>query len=82
MFIHIIQEIGDIHVERANTELARKSLRFNIAHEINNTPALIIDKIHSHSLQGFSSYVKNLFMSLYSSSCNVNNCYICHLYDN
>ena len=25
MFIHIIQEIGDIHVERANTELARKS---------------------------------------------------------
>ena len=61
MFIYIIQEIDDIHAERANTELARKSLRFSIAHVINNTPALIIDTIKSHSLQGFSSYAKNFF---------------------
>ena len=34
MFIDIIQEIP---VERANTELARKSLRFSIIHVINYT---------------------------------------------
>ena len=55
-----------IHVERANTELARKSFRFSIVHVINNTPALIIDKIQSHSLQSFNSYAKNLFLSQYS----------------
>ena len=53
-----------IHVERANTEFARKSLRFSIVHVINNTPALIIDKIQSHSLQGFSSYAKNFFVTI------------------
>ena len=67
--------------ENANTELARKSLRFRIVHVINNTTTLIIDKIQSHSLQGFSSCAKNFFLSQYNSS-NIRNCYICHLYDN
>ena len=58
---HYTRNRHDIHVERANTELARKSLRFSIVHVINSTPALIVDKIQSRSLQGFSSYVKNFF---------------------
>ena len=45
---HYTRNRHDIHVERANTELARKSLRFSIVHVINNTSALIIDKIQSH----------------------------------
>ena len=79
---HYTRNRHDIHVERANTELARKPLRFNIVRVINNTPTLIINKIQSHSLQDFSSYAKNIFLSQYSSSCNIRNCYICHLYDN
>ena len=75
---HYTRNRHDIHVERANTELARKSLRFIIGHVINNTPTLIVDKIQSHPLQGFSSYAKNFFLSQYSSSCNIRNCYICH----
>ena len=80
--IHYTRNRHDIHVEGANTELAMKSLRFSIVHVINNTPALIIDNIQAHSLQGFRSYSKNLFLSQHSSSCNIRNCYICHLYDN
>ena len=79
---HYTRNRHDTHVERANTELARKSLRFSIIRVINSTPALIIDQIQSHSLQGFSSYAKIFFLSQYSSSCNIWNCYICHLYDN
>ena len=78
---HYSRNLHDIHVERVNTELARKSLRFSIVHVINNTPALIIDTIQSRSLQGFSSYVKNFFLSQYSSSC-IRNYYIGHLYNN
>ena len=37
---HYTRNRHDIHVERENTELARKSLGFSIAHVINNTPAL------------------------------------------
>ena len=80
--IHYTRNRHDLHVERENTELARKSLRFITVHVINNTLTFIIDTVQSHSLQGVSSYAKNFFLSQYSSNCNIRNCYICHLYDN
>ena len=61
---HYTRNRHDIHVERANTELARTSLRFSISHVINNTPTLIIDTIQSHSLQGFSSYAKQSLLNV------------------
>ena len=60
---HYTRNRHDIHVGRVNTELARKSFRFSIVHVINNTPVLIIDKIQSHLLQGFSSCEKE-FLSV------------------
>ena len=37
---HYTRNRHDVHGERANTELARKSLSFSIVHVINNIPAL------------------------------------------
>ena len=40
-------------VERPHSELARKSLKFGIAHILNNTPILVTDKVQTHSFHGF-----------------------------
>lgn len=61
------------------THKARHSLRNYISTVINNTNQDIIQKIHTHSYQGFSNYAKNTFLKYYSSECNIQNCYICSL---
>ena len=57
---------------------AKMSIRFKIPHTFNNTVTLITDKIHTHSLYGFTQYVKSYLINLYSSTCEIRNCYICN----
>ena len=45
---------------------------------VNNTPQCIIDKIFTHSRQGFVSYTKQYFLSLYNLECTIANCYVCN----
>ena len=44
---------------------------------INATPRNILDKIDTHSIEGFKSYVKMLLIDAYNTACQVPNCYIC-----
>ncbi len=39
-------------------EYARKYIRYNIPSTVNSTPTNIIEKIYTHSMQGFSKYIK------------------------
>ena len=43
---------------------------------INSTPANLLQKITTHSLQGFSSSIKRCILDEYSELCSVANCYI------
>ena len=62
-------------------ELEKKSLQYTIPQIINETPTLIKDTIHTHSLNGFKSYTKTYFLSCYSLECSSpQNCYICQNY--
>ena len=54
-------------------------LKCNLPHVINNIPDLVIDKIVTHSLKGFSSYAKNYMLQKYNDTCTFLNCYICQL---
>ena len=67
-------QIPEIH-----HEYARNSLRYNLSKLINTTSSLIIEKIDTHSYFGFSLYIKNSFISSYSTKCNITNCFMCTL---
>jgi hypothetical protein len=55
----------------------KNSLRYRIPNVFNNTAKIITDKIQTHSLAGFKTYIKKYFLNNYSTICSVNNCYIC-----
>ena len=43
----------------------------------NNSQDLIINKIYTHSYDGFCRYIKRHYINLYENNCNITNCYIC-----
>ena len=57
---------------------AKNCLKHNLIREINYTPNIILEKIHTHSLKGFTGYIKNYLLNNYQLSCSIQNCYSCH----
>ena len=53
------------------------TLRFYIPALVNETSTNILDKIHTHSYFGYSSYAKLTFVNQYSDICNIPDCYVC-----
>jgi hypothetical protein len=62
-----------------NTWTARKCLRHYLPCMVNNfsNTCNIQERVHTHSLEGFSQYIKTLLLSSYQSECHLPNCYIC-----
>ena len=60
------------------TKFAQLSLRNKLPTIINKTNKSILEKVHTHSLNGFSEYIKNKILNDYNTECNVVNCYVCH----
>ena len=56
---------------------SRRCIRNYISIVINSMPKLVIDKVHTHSLKGFSLYTKNYILSTYDTTCVIENCYSC-----
>ena len=78
--IHNINTRGqhNIHTTRVQQEFAKHSLRYTLPRTINNTPNIILNKIYTHSLHGFATYIKNFFIQTYNIvPCTIINCYIC-----
>ena len=57
---------------------AQNALVFAIPECINSFPDCIIDKVTTHSLQGYSNYIKNYFISGYQDICSATPCYVCN----
>ena len=49
-----------VHTSRTNHEFAKKILKYNLPHVVKNIPDLVMHKIVTHSLKGFSSYDSTL----------------------
>ena len=73
---HLSRKTSSIFIPRVNHAYAQKHIRHNLIQTINNTPNIIIDKIHTHSLRGFLNYIKVFIFGNYEVHCNVSNCYI------
>ncbi len=58
-------------------EYARKCIRYKVPMTINNAPAEIVNKVYTHSLQGFAGYIKTKILQLYQETCTIADCYIC-----
>ena len=50
-------------------------LTLNITNIVNDTPHIILEKIDTHSLNGFTNYVKLFLLQTYQDTCTVPNCY-------
>ena len=68
---------NDLDIQRTNTKLADKCLRYAVQTTINNTEANILDKIATHSPQGFAWYIKQQYIKAYQEKCYIENCYVC-----
>ena len=66
------------HRPLPNTTSAEISIRYVVPRLIVQTPRCITDKIHTHSLNGFSIYIKNIIYAKYSEICSIPDCYICN----
>ena len=67
-----------LHTTKIQTKTAEKSLRYILPKLINETIPLILNKIYTHSLYGYTNYIKQYFLSNYSYVCTIDFCYICN----
>lgn len=74
---HNTRGAHDLHIQRDEHGFANECIRYATPKLINSTPDLIKDKLATHSLHGFSHYVKNHFINKYKEICYIPNCYIC-----
>lgn len=65
------------YIHKPNRALTLKSIRYHIPQLVRELPECILEKIHTHSFEGFSYYVKKYIINKYNVNCNIPNCYIC-----
>ena len=58
-------------VPRVNHEFSKRNIRYIAAVTYNSTSVSVIAKIYSHSLVGFSTYVKNQTIEHYNNRCTL-----------
>ena len=55
----------------------QQCLRYSLVKSVNECEVIILEKIYTHSLLGFSEYAKRFFINNYSESCCIRNCHVC-----
>ena len=78
--LHDTRTSSKIHTVRTKHEFAKKCLKYNLPHIINATPAIVVEKIQTHSLRGFTTYAKQFLIQKYTDTCTIQNCYSCNQY--
>ncbi len=74
---HATRSEDNIHQWRPTHEYTRKCIHYNILSTVNYTPLIIIEKVYTHSIKGFSKYVKWNLLQSYQKNCTIDDCYIC-----
>ena len=58
--------------------ICRCSMKYRLPSIVNAMPSQIIEKVYTHSIKGFSLYIKNKAVEEYEIECSNLNCYICN----
>ena len=62
---------------KVNHEFARKCIRYDIPVIVNNLPASLLSKVHSHSIKNLMHTYKQMLIRSYKENCTLNNCWVC-----
>ena len=62
---------------QTRTHMALKCIRHAMVKFVNSSPNCILDKVQTHSHQGFKLYIKKYLLSNYKVTCDLQNCYVC-----
>ena len=69
--LHDTRTSSKIHTVRTKHEFAKKCMKYNLPHINNDTPAIVVEKIHTHSLRGFTTYAKQFLIQKYTDTVHV-----------
>ena len=64
-------------IDRTRTNYADRRTRIYLPTLLNSISKLLLEKIATHSLQGFSQNLTKYFIHRYSDICYIVNCYVC-----
>ena len=67
-----------IFVTHVHHTFSKQCIRYELIHILNETPEIVKDKVNTHSIQGFSVYLKQYYIKNYETDCHIPNCYICN----
>ena len=62
---------------RSKTKVTQNCLNYVLPNIVNETDALILEKIKTRSLHGYCTYIKHYIKS-YNKPCTRVNCYVCN----
>ena len=67
------------HLPVIKHKFAEHSLRYCLIKQLNREKCsiLITSKVHTHSFQGYKTYLKNQAIDVYSCNCNIFECHVC-----
>ena len=74
---HDTRARNELYATKPIHEYAKKCLRHDIPKVINKAPSMYKDKFTTHSIEGFSWYIKLKTIEAYTVTCTIQNCYIC-----
>ena len=67
-----------LHVPASNFTTVQQSIRYIIPKIVNSTSNDITEKINTHSIFGYSWFIKRKIIDNYNPICTNTNCFICH----
>ena len=68
---------GPLELANPSNVSGEKCLRCYLLNFINNSVSEVLDKVNSHSYEGFSFFIKRTKVNSYRINCTVPDCYIC-----
>ena len=74
---HDTRNASQIDTVYSRTHVAAKWIRSQLPLVLNDTPEVMLSKINTHSIQGFSFFVKRYYLSKYTTQCHEIACYVC-----
>ena len=75
---HDARGASKVNTLYTRTHVATKCMRSHLPLLLNDTPEIILNEINTHSIQGFSFFIKQYHLSQYTTQCYVRGCYVCN----
>ena len=76
---HSTRNQNKLRIPFVKHNFAKACVRYQLPKTVNSMPRSITNKVHTHSFNGFSTYVKFIFLDTYATDCNISSCYVCSI---